>query len=794
MAPKVVGLLLVVSINTRSILFVFSTFFMKNLLSTTHTHTHTQTKWFSLNSFFKYSKLITVTTMSTLLVTTLIGTLAVQTPLMAVAQTVVDDPATNMQNSQYVSVDLDKAEGLDKAMLLAKEINSNSAIFLKAKTIFENTDVDIPFKVSSNATDLEIKQSYLKAKDDILQSILDLQNNKIDNTTTNSLPSEYKNQVLETQNILKTQITPEELKSEIATNKEDQKLIEQNSQDKKILISTVSVATDVFSLTIKNLDNNSKITKITKPKNSQKIKSNTEKQTSKNTKKTISQNKKDGKVKSQDGNLAQPQSTINIKDNITTLTKIKATNQEIQAVVKQKNEEDKQTRLKAKKLTEAKQHKLDKAKLGGDKPNDKAKPLSTNGKSSVAGSELPTTDSDGLNINTFLEPTQPNPLEKILSSTANFLGGVFGKGLSASAFSPEIYSTRVQGVANNSVYWEVPYGDTTNGRYQLNQTSYANNWWQNTWYLLNDDTIRVGGKCMTLSQANIVNRQPIILYDCNGGWNQKWEWAGNNTIKLKNTSYCIDADSQNLNQKLYLYQCGSWTERWQTSGGTSPSTDIYEARLYSKDGFPYQAEAGHTFLAIYKNNIPVNTFGIWNTIDYNQSSVSDSSNGSGGNNIQTNSSIIVDHNGDFYDARNDTQNSKFKYAKLTISKQQADNVRFNSGWNNNYFTNFNQAFSDTLDRMYYSNRTAYNIAVTSWNILNFTQQGRLDRFSWLLDAVNYATSGFDPNYTYNVVDANCSSYAFWLWTQMGGVSFNIYWFGVATPATIYRSGVLNYQK
>lgn len=76
--------------------------------------------------------------------------------------------------------------------------------------------------------------------------------------------------------------------------------------------------------------------------------------------------------------------------------------------------------------------------------------------------------------------------------------------------------------------------------------------------------IGLAGKCIDVEGNNAENSTPVILYDCNGQPNQKWEFnAADGSIR--SLGKCLDVEREHTgnNSKVILYDCkGSDNQKW----------------------------------------------------------------------------------------------------------------------------------------------------------------------------------------------------------------------------------------
>jgi Ricin-type beta-trefoil lectin domain len=242
---------------------------------------------------------------------------------------------------------------------------------------------------------------------------------------------------------------------------------------------------------------------------------------------------------------------------------------------------------------------------------------------------------------------------------------------------------------------------------------YKHDGWNQKFYMLNDNTIRIAGKCLDLNN-NPYNGAKIQLWDCNGSDAQKWVYDTEGLIRRKQSyiggydvsKWCIDANSGAAGQALLLweYASSSWTEGFR--GGE------YNMRIYSRrysGEYPALNNVGDAFIGIakydnYNNIVCYNTYALWPGTD------------------QTSN----------YGC-NDKSNRGWW-----------DNVRINKD------IDYNEGYNATKNNIY------SNISYWHKNIT----------FSQYNDIIN---TGYQPfNSTYLII-TNCSTYAGWLWEKYNGI-------------------------
>ncbi|KAF9447226.1 carbohydrate-binding module family 13 protein [Macrolepiota fuliginosa MF-IS2] len=68
----------------------------------------------------------------------------------------------------------------------------------------------------------------------------------------------------------------------------------------------------------------------------------------------------------------------------------------------------------------------------------------------------------------------------------------------------------------------------------------------------------IGPKCLDVRGAQLQNGTPVQIFDCNRSNAQDWEFRnhGTTSIRLRNTSFCLDAGSHPANGvKMKIWQC-----------------------------------------------------------------------------------------------------------------------------------------------------------------------------------------------------------------------------------------------
>jgi streptogrisin C len=89
--------------------------------------------------------------------------------------------------------------------------------------------------------------------------------------------------------------------------------------------------------------------------------------------------------------------------------------------------------------------------------------------------------------------------------------------------------------------------------------------------------IGLAGKCVDVKGWNSANTTPVILYDCNGQDNQKWEWRAQDQ-SIRSLGKCLDVDHGDPDNgtRVLLFDCqGSVNQQWvqtQNRGIMNPSS------------------------------------------------------------------------------------------------------------------------------------------------------------------------------------------------------------------------------
>ncbi len=114
---------------------------------------------------------------------------------------------------------------------------------------------------------------------------------------------------------------------------------------------------------------------------------------------------------------------------------------------------------------------------------------------------------------------------------------------------------------------DVNNADTTNGNY-LKLERCHDHYAQLFYYFSYDSTIRSAlnvSKCIDLPNGNTANDTPIVIWDCNGGENQKWDYAGGALRSRLDRNKVIDVNGSNHGDEVSIYSFhGRQNQRWRT--------------------------------------------------------------------------------------------------------------------------------------------------------------------------------------------------------------------------------------
>lgn len=197
--------------------------------------------------------------------------------------------------------------------------------------------------------------------------------------------------------------------------------------------------------------------------------------------------------------------------------------------------------------------------------------------------------------------------QNLIQSSLGKIGAIFGsvnadaRGLSNPSQGLLIYNR-----SNTGLAWDLPWGSTANGT-QPGLWHRQSSWNQQFYFNNDDNTIRIGGKCLE-SAGNVYNwGTQVRLWECNGVDGQKWVMYGSE-MKPKYTfdrgiSFCLDTiNGINTNGHSILWGCnGTSAQNWRV--GDNDFTNSYQARIYA---YPTELrgiskpEAGHVFVAIWQ--------------------------------------------------------------------------------------------------------------------------------------------------------------------------------------------------
>jgi Ricin-type beta-trefoil lectin domain len=83
----------------------------------------------------------------------------------------------------------------------------------------------------------------------------------------------------------------------------------------------------------------------------------------------------------------------------------------------------------------------------------------------------------------------------------------------------------------------------------------------------------IGSRCVDDSHQSLSDYNPILNWDCNGDWNQQWDYTGS-VIVLRNggggnTTGCITAGGYKPGSTVFLFPCGDGGQAqvWDTLAG-----------------------------------------------------------------------------------------------------------------------------------------------------------------------------------------------------------------------------------
>lgn len=709
------------------------------------------------------------------------------------AQDIENDPIVQAQEqieTSLIEINFKNLKSLESTIkyasnLVIKTKGTGGVSFLAtAQMDLEKISIDIPFGVISTKEAKEINEDYQKSKLEVVENfktklLEDSNDNNLITLKQNTDKEELENQkAIKDENILIKKITftsknsNQELQNVLRNSKnlndddkESQIVIKVNKKKNNNKINDVVSLNDIESIRNSRVTENQKTDILNKAKEQKKFKLQKENERfvsvgQKEFKdKNIKESKERQKAKKQEIELKLSKGQLQKKD---------ISNQDIYEL----GEESLSLGLK-----------IDTSKF--EKENQ--------------------TQKENDKIQFEIEKKNDPILNKIFSSIFSSLVGT----VQASAFSPGIYSDALNYSTNGyhiNTTADVFNGSTANGStLGLWFKGYVNGTLQSNQSisLYNDDTIRVSGKCFDMSDYGKINNGQnangvkVHLWDCNNGSSQKWVYDDEGRIRLKNAnSYCLDTDNGSANKTFYVWQCGSWTERYR--GGD------YEMKLIAERGTPYgnSLDVGHSWVTVQKINsnnfVSENTtYGLWPQTDIKCGiGFADNCNDSTIGTIQVNLQGTANSSLSLYDENPDYNwaidlHEKFPYnwtAKAqdrgifkvkNISKYYADLIRLNGGYKISAFTS-NQALINSL---------TFNMQNSSnWNW--FAYYLPLYTLDFVIKAFLFATgitNAYSTNYNYFL--ANCTSYAMNLWSNYGGVSnYNsLYWGALPLPNELYNS-------
>jgi hypothetical protein len=71
------------------------------------------------------------------------------------------------------------------------------------------------------------------------------------------------------------------------------------------------------------------------------------------------------------------------------------------------------------------------------------------------------------------------------------------------------------------------------------------------------------GKCLDVPGGNSANGTLIQLYDCNGGWTQKFVYAADNSLRILGKCLDLPWGSTANHTNIQLYDCnGGTNQQW----------------------------------------------------------------------------------------------------------------------------------------------------------------------------------------------------------------------------------------
>lgn len=71
--------------------------------------------------------------------------------------------------------------------------------------------------------------------------------------------------------------------------------------------------------------------------------------------------------------------------------------------------------------------------------------------------------------------------------------------------------------------------------------------------------VGIGSKCLDNKNSVVANNNPVQLWQCTGGVNQKWSWTGDDTLRVQ--GLCLDAPTGSVS--VFVSQCsGATSQKW----------------------------------------------------------------------------------------------------------------------------------------------------------------------------------------------------------------------------------------
>lgn len=623
------------------------------------------------NTFFKLklTSSIVISFVSALIITILSISMVGQISVSAISNEISEDPVVLAQqyldNSQN-SVSFTKSKSLESVIQYLKAKNFNPSNVVAYSTIeIDNQFLDIPFSLDLSQDLSTNQKNFDDSKNNLLSTIKVSKQDKPDSQAPTEIPLGDVTLNVKQAQIISDQKLDEAKKSQLKvkinkisfTAKSNNPEIQNfEKSDKKVEIKSKSALNktaktdDILNLKAVN-DGDIENVSVKKPTEEEKIKALDEAQ------------------KTKEG-IARKENERFIGETIVKPLKEKAAKEQVIA--------QKQKAREVKKL-------IDEGKQDEIKIEDV---YALGEESKGLGLEIKVPEKQeqgGAKIELDLNKAKAYKLEKTVGLFERILN--FGS-VEASAFSPNYNNTYMYHAKPNTHYGTVLdlYGaNTSNGATIGFWYNNNNNGWNQKFDLYSDDTIRVGGKCLDMSDYGKINRGEnangvkIHLWDCNGGWAQKWVYDTEGLLRLKGSnSYCLDARNGSANSTTYLYTCGSptSTEAFRASQ--------YEMIIYSRRGGSGSVSpVGHTFVGFVKWNdynymSCLDTYTLWNDLDTTLGlGCHDSTNRGSWDNVYVNKS------GDFNEGLNLTQNysnpTYLTYWKKNILQWQYNDM-MSSGW------------------------------------------------------------------------------------------------------------------